>query len=691
MILEKLVIENFRPFRGKQELVFSTTKRKNITIIHAENGFGKTALLNALLWGFYGHEGLTPDLEKPDRIIHEGLAADCEDPEALVARVTILFDEDGAKFTLTRSLSLSQERADSRKTDLVVDVQREGQTFANIDKPKEQLQAIIPFGISRFLFFNGERIDHLAMDKNAAQITEAIRQVLGLKLLKTTIEDLEHQSVRGRLNRDLADNSDEQTNELIQQEEELERIIRDYREELETCRNEQAATDNEIKGIDAKMEANRLTRELQQTRSRLESERDDLEDSINETRQRLKSTIADRAFVLFAEELVEKGKSIAQNLRREGKIPARVVNSFVEELLDAHRCICGCELIEGTPEYQKVTQLLEIAGDQQFNTSVSALDNAIGAIQSNIVSTRDALTQDTGDLDETRRRLRETNEALQEVHAQLGDSDDEEVHQLEETRHELTLKLQEFHHSEGRLDRQISESQTNLETIRREIETVEQRAGVAERARRRLNALSELTDLLRVILDHEMRDMRTVLNSEIDTHFQKIIDRECWAELSEEFVLRIKKKVGHSQQEIDVAQNSGLRQLTSLVFIGSLVALARKRAEIPTILRGLDGGEFPIVMDAPFSNLGDAYRKGVAKWIPNLAPQVVILVASSHYQGSVEETLEKEKRIGRRYLLQYHGPEKPETAQPNIKIGDKPYTIYCAERDEEFTEISEIS
>ena len=45
MILEKLIVENFRQFRGRQEIVFSDLRERNVTLVHAENGFGKTALL----------------------------------------------------------------------------------------------------------------------------------------------------------------------------------------------------------------------------------------------------------------------------------------------------------------------------------------------------------------------------------------------------------------------------------------------------------------------------------------------------------------------------------------------------------------------------------------------------------------------------------------------------------------------
>ena len=53
MILQELTVNNFRQFKGEQNLKFAGLGQQNVTVIHAENGFGKTALLNALHWGFW--------------------------------------------------------------------------------------------------------------------------------------------------------------------------------------------------------------------------------------------------------------------------------------------------------------------------------------------------------------------------------------------------------------------------------------------------------------------------------------------------------------------------------------------------------------------------------------------------------------------------------------------------------------
>ena len=54
MKLKSLKLKNFRRFYGEQEIVFSTSDKKKITLIHAENGVGKTNILRAVHWVMYG-------------------------------------------------------------------------------------------------------------------------------------------------------------------------------------------------------------------------------------------------------------------------------------------------------------------------------------------------------------------------------------------------------------------------------------------------------------------------------------------------------------------------------------------------------------------------------------------------------------------------------------------------------------
>lgn len=69
MQIYSIEMKNFRCFFGTQRIDFSTDAEKNITLIHAQNGVGKTTLLNSILWCFY--EKVSKGFEKPNNIINE--------------------------------------------------------------------------------------------------------------------------------------------------------------------------------------------------------------------------------------------------------------------------------------------------------------------------------------------------------------------------------------------------------------------------------------------------------------------------------------------------------------------------------------------------------------------------------------------------------------------------------------------
>lgn len=696
MILERLVLENFRQFKGRQEIVFSDLRERNVTIVHAENGFGKTTLLKALLWGLYGREGLMgndgnpDDFERPDSIIHEGLALRAKDPMALAATVEITFKHDADRYVLTRQLSLAQQKLNPKQTTLSLEVMKNGQTFS-LDRPQQRIQAIVPDGISRFLFFNGERINYLAMERNSAQVTEAIHQMLGLDLLKQTIDDLRHQNVRGKLRSEQKEMTSDEKRNLIEELSRLEEQLREYKTQEDQTLANLKAIQVEITTVDSKLAANRVAHELQAKRIHLSQEREELVSKKDDVTKRLSKLIADDGYTLFTSPLINRGREIVAKFRSEGKIPARVLNTFLQELLDHDTCICTRSLIHGTPERAAVEKLLTIAGDQDFNNAVGALDHAIGLIEGISDQTQDLLNQLKIERLGYSRDIRERDEEIEEIHQKLGGKNDEEVSQLESKRKSLSLDRDAQNAALGRIGEQLKISSEAIETLENQIRQIEDKEEAAARAQRRVDAVEDCVDILDKILKAETEELRPLLNAEIDSHFRKIMTKDYWAELTDNYTLRIRKRVAGGDGsadpvEIDAALSTGERTVTSLVFIASLVALANRRSEIPTILRGLAGSAFPVAIDSPFGSLS-IFREGVARYVPELAPQVVLFVSPKQYDGEVEAALKASGRISKRYYLRYYGPSMPERAAPELIVDGQKIQQYFPLDNDEFTEL----
>jgi DNA sulfur modification protein DndD len=694
MILKKLILDNFRQYLGRQEIFFAHGKRKNVTIIHGENGFGKTCFLNSLLWGFYGKGGLTDDLPFPNKIIPDTIRIRSTTPNDDVASVQIDFSHNDLEYTLVRSITLAQELASlGEETDFELSVlQADGQTkYYQRREAQKIIDSMLPPDLRELFFFNGERIDHLAMEENKLKIRDSVRGLLGLQLIEQSIADLRSTNVRGRLMRDIQENADEETAQLIEQEASKQAALNSKKLAIETCKENQQAVGKRLEAISADLEANRVARELQQRRTLLANELTGRQNDLQELEKQLGELISKESYSLFCSDLIEKGENITHRLRAEGRIPARVMNDFIEDLLKAEECICGSCLPKDSEKWKKVSEQLTKAGDPEFNRAVGDLDKAIGAIKASITRTRESLGHLVGRRSELIDRITAIREEQADIQENLDAQEDQEVRQLENERERQESRRADLHREEGGLRTEIEVLEAALESLRRQIAEQELQLEEGQRAQRRLQRLDETAELLDEILRLESNDLRRELGYEIERVFGLITLQDYKLRLTEEFSLRLTKSMAgpSGRVEIDVGHSTGHRQVMSLVFIASLVALAQRRNDIGSILRNLQGGDYPMIMDSPFGQLGGNFRSSIANHVPALAPQCIVLVSSSQYEGEVERELGASDRIGKRYLLIYKGPSKKDEARDQVTINGANYTVYHEDQNEH-THVEEL-
>lgn len=696
MILERLTLENFRQFRGRQEIVFSDNRDRNVTLVHAENGFGKTTLLNAFLWAMHGDKGLTSDFEKPKEIITEAIALGGGDPNDVAATVELTFKHDIERIIITRKLTLAQQRADARRSVVTVQVMRDGITLPE-SNPAQKIRTIVPEDIAKLLFFNGENIDHLAMEEGSAKVSEAIRVMLGLELIQTTIDDLKHANVRGKFLKELRDNTSEEKQTLLDEEMSIQDQLARTADRRAQIIKEIDLCEKEVLMISHKLESNREAAELQIKRGNLEVLMRELQTKLADTTRRLSRLIAEDGYTLFTQNTVSRGREIVSTLRAKNEIPAPVIDTFLKNLLDSGKCICTRCLSPGSPEWTAVEKLLTNAPDQEFNNAVGALDHALGHIEGGSGKTRETMRLLNSDRLQVTGEIRRIDEELADIHQKLGSKDDNQVQELEDARRSHQLKRESLLIEQDRHKTNEDSLKIRAEGIKKQVTEIVESEAAAELSQRRKDAVDDCIKTLESIIAAEVAQLRPELNEEINRHFREVIDRDYWAELTEDFTVRVRKSIGPASRDtsttadvvIDVAKNQAMRQSLSLAFIGSLVALAGRRAEIPTIVKGLAGAVYPVVMDSPFGSLDDHHSKGVAKMLPQLANQVVVLVSSKQYEGSVAATFSKPDLVGKRYYLIYHGPVLPAGARQEVIVEGETLKLY-QQANEEFTEIREI-
>ena len=127
----------------------------------------------------------------------------------------------------------------------------------------------------------------------------------------------------------------------------------------------------------------------------------------------------------------------------------------------------------------------------------------------------------------------------------------------------------------------------------------------------------------------------------------------------------------------------------STVILWKIEPYLLRLAQIKTVVKGLSGSVYPLVIDSPFGSLS-AFREGIARNITELAPQVIIFVSPKQYDSDVERALKDSQRIGKQYYLRYNGEKLPDGAHTNLVINDQQLKQYAKIDKGEFTEIVEL-
>lgn len=99
MLIKSLKMVNFRQFKGITNIDFSFDPQRNVTIILGDNTFGKTTLLQAFNWCFYGKAVFN---QNPDFLLNLEVASEMMPGDTELVEVEITLFHDNVEYVISR-------------------------------------------------------------------------------------------------------------------------------------------------------------------------------------------------------------------------------------------------------------------------------------------------------------------------------------------------------------------------------------------------------------------------------------------------------------------------------------------------------------------------------------------------------------------------------------------------------------
>ena len=244
MILESLHLQNWQPFRGRgldaTKIEMKSNSGQNNVIIYGQNTHGKTAIWQAIQFGFFGKvntrkTGWQEGHYRPwisDNTAAEPLLNQTANEEGdYTFGVIMEFNHGGEQYTLERSVGprtgVAKPKNDGQMSpDLYIRNDSEGMV---VKEPQNFINDILPYDLAQFFMFDGERLDQYRLlfeDTNDVKLKGYIEAILRFPVLTDGVQDFD--DIKKREDKELRKYAVRSSTD-----EELKRTINTYESEVD--------------------------------------------------------------------------------------------------------------------------------------------------------------------------------------------------------------------------------------------------------------------------------------------------------------------------------------------------------------------------------------------------------------------------------------------------------------------------
>ena len=647
MHLTKVTLKNYGVYRDKVEFDLTTTPEKPVILIGGTNGAGKTTLFESILIGFYGQSYFNKKTTRKEyekflgnkvhRYLGTTAAADStsivvdfkfhhngEIDDYTVDRTW--FDNDG-RFTEELKIKKNNKRLDSVE-------ESQWQSF---------IEELIPKGIAKLFFFDGEKIVKMTEDKNEEiEIKSSFDSLLGLDI----VEQL-HSDLRIHIMRNMKDDSksiDNQYDSLINEKEEivenLERLENSIREK--THSEEQVSS--EIEDFEAKITKigggfASKREDLRITQSTLTSSRTVLENE-------LKSLLSDSMpFSLIPKQI----KSIKNQIKSDSEITKKqfekdILDDKLEKVLAVidQKTIWKGVSNESEIKKQLYSKLSKVLDSKKvMKDDVKNMFNFSSLESTNILNLLDHLELSVSKLQKSTLEFDKISDQLDQIKTALSNApNDDEVGPL-------ISKLNGLHREQGILQNEIDHLDAKVTTQN--------------------TYLKMINSKIRNIVEDQYKDKSAGIQAKLAAKVQKVLD---------EYMLKLKEK---KLQQLEVYLLEELQRLLHKENLITKVTVDKKSFEITLYdkdenaipkdllskgeqqmfatgvllaLAKTSGKPLPFMIDTPLARLDVSHRDNmIEKFFPYASHQVVIFSTDSEISEQYYQQLLP--NLSRSYAMEY--------------------------------------
>jgi DNA sulfur modification protein DndD len=656
MKISKIKLNNFRIYKGKNELNLGAKGDKNISIIAGKNGFGKTTFLTSLIWCFYGklmtqvEDKYKKDIKNiggydnyllsllnrdvKDESTDSKFSVEVELEDLLIPSIPCRTVNIKRTFNLKSKDETLQILIDGDENELTKDVGFE--VFIN--------DFILPREIAKFFFFDAEKIVSLAEAKSKPELrslSRAYSEVLGIKKYEELKKNLESLLTKLR-RRGVSELEEFKLKELLSEEEEIEKIISHNEDKQVEIDKHLTILKSESDSLQEKLirEGNSIT--LEELKE-LKSKRDELKEESIKIKRELKTLLDLTPLVIAGKHLGKLYKQLTlENDELYGALTEKLLR---KELESFSKSILGNSNLLGLGSSTK--DKIEKAINSSINSKFKKKDSTskVGkvylefseesfrefeAIYDNIRTT--FLSQFNAIVKEEKINRALLNRTINKIKQGEARKDNHLAKQFRDEKTKADTKIEDLLNEKNDLLENLGGLRLKLTSHKKVRSEYEKNFKLVETDKKKYDVTENLLIKINELIERIKQDKKYSLQKSVSLGLKKLMHKE-------DFISNVRVNIIDDVMDIDLLDKN------DVVIDKDSLSKGEQQLYATALLKALvdeSGIKFPVFIDSPLQKFDKYHSKNIIKeFYPSISEQVVLFPLLEKELSEVEYELLK--------------------------------------------------
>lgn len=621
MLIKKLILHNFRQYIDTQEIAFSTDPDRNVTVLIGVNTSGKTTLVRAFEWILYNKN----DFDDKN-LLNKNVADSMQVGETQAVWGTLTLEHNGKEYEITRKQVYTCTGSSIRPSisnATIMYLQPDGQTKTQIGSDFDSnIERILPRALSSYFFFGGERVGAISSRED---IESSVKGLMGLDVLYNAMAHL--RTVINKLKKSMDFSGDQNAKNIQQKLDGANKKKQECENELTTITEQFEYYQSEKEKYAALLRANEETAAAQHRREQLETVIQGLENRIEKDKKELVSSFSRNSFAYFSLPLLKNVVTMLDNASEDTESVPEMTAASIDYILKRKVCICGTCISEGSAAErnllaEKAKQPPESIGSlvrryrEQAMDYISSSDDYYASIESKFSTLRSDQRERGFRIDE-RAALDESLKGAKDVAA------------LEKQYQDAEKRAKDFERQKSSLLESIGACKKDIANYEKALESYGKANAKNAKIALNIEYAQAVFDWVSEAYKSRESSVRAKLEEKVNSNFGLMYHGSRTITIDEKY--RVK------YIDVTTEESDGLKAVKSFAFVSGLVDLA-KEALSSEMSKEADIGPqyYPLVMDAPFSNVDETHIRNISQILPASAEQVIIAVMQKDWEPAAE-------------------------------------------------------